>query len=64
MPDLSVRKCYNALLQNLISTNCRHLVLVNTTEDGDSDSVHCLMFMWNVAANLPFGFVVAIDELI
>ena len=64
MPDLSVRKCYNALLQNLISANCRHLVLVNTTEDSDSDSVHCLMFMWNVAANLPFGFMVVIDKLI
>ena len=64
MPDLSVTKCYNTLLQNLISANCRHLVLVNTTEAGDSNSVHCLMFTWNVAANLPFGFIAAIDELI
>ena len=64
MPDLSVTKCHNALLQNLISANCRHLVLVNTTEGGDSNSVHCFMFMWNEAVSLPFGFIVVLDELI
>ena len=63
MPDLSLMYCYNALLQNSISTDCRHLVPVDTTEVGDCSSVHCFMFMWNVAVNLPFGFSVVMDEL-
>ena len=64
MPDLSLMYCYNALLQNSISTDCRHLVPVDTTEVGDCSSVRCFMFMWNVAVNLPFAFIAVIDELI
>ena len=36
---------------------------VNPTEVGDWSFVHCFMFMWNVAVNLPFGFIAVIDEL-
>ena len=45
MPDLSVTQCYNTLLPNLVSTGCRHLVPVNTTEAGDWSSVYYYKIM-------------------
>ena len=45
MPDLSVTQCYNTLLPNLVSTGCRHLLPVNTTEAGDWSSVYCYKIM-------------------
>ena len=64
MPVLSVPEYYNALQQNLVSTDSKHILYVYSTEGDDWNFCKLLPVHLNVAVNFPFGFTILMDELI